>query len=80
MRTLDSSVNHLKTIFIIYFFIIQGSELSHLLPEEKRDELKKTFQTLDTDADGYVLYACYKTYIENLKNFTTWPFLYMFIY
>ena len=34
----------------------QGSELSHLLPEEKRDELKKAFQKLDTDSDGYDQY------------------------
>lgn len=40
---------------------LKGSELSHLLPEEKRDELKKTFQTLDTDADGHLMYQQIKS-------------------
>ncbi|XP_065927656.1 uncharacterized protein [Magallana gigas] len=40
---------------------LKGSELSHLLPEEKRDELKKTFQKLDTDADGHLMYQQIKS-------------------
>ncbi|XP_078336757.1 uncharacterized protein LOC111100577 isoform X8 [Crassostrea virginica] len=40
---------------------LRGSELSHLLPEEKRDELKKAFQKLDTDSDGHLMYQQVKS-------------------
>ncbi|XP_062613519.1 uncharacterized protein LOC134275261 isoform X7 [Saccostrea cucullata] len=40
---------------------LRGSELSHLLPEEQRDELRKAFQKLDTDADGHLMYQQVKS-------------------
>ncbi|XP_048767957.1 uncharacterized protein LOC125674737 isoform X11 [Ostrea edulis] len=40
---------------------LKGSELSRLLPEEQKDELKKAFHKLDTDADGHLMYQQLKS-------------------
>lgn len=46
------------------------------MPEEKRDELKKTFQKLDTDADGYDCIRAKRNIEKKIKRVS----LYMTVY